>query len=115
MVESFNVNTAKNLEESIFQTKLSMINSFIFISSQTLSWGPLIYMISSKSDSDGLNKWTSRVVGRLDETASGDEAKFSVNTILWSVAFLLYILCSASNFYVYKFLYRRQEKNQTKA
>ena len=112
---SINMNTAKNLQESMFQTKLSMINSFIFISSQTLSWGPLIYMISSKSDTVAINEYVKHIRGRMDETASGDEEKFSVNTILWSVAFLLYILCSASNFYIYKFLYRRQEKNHTHA
>ena len=99
--------TDGSLDKSMFQTKLTIFISLIFIVSQCFSWIPLIYMISNQ-DFSTLLEFVSEKTERVGQFGT----YFSIRTVLWLVAFLFYIMCSSSNFYVYMILSRQDAKKK---
>ena len=99
--------TDGSLDKSMFQTKLTIFISLIFIVSQCFSWIPLIYVISNQ-DSSTLLEFVSEKTERVGQFGT----YFSIRTVLWLVAFLFYIMCSSSNFYVYMILSRQDAKKK---
>ena len=99
--------TDESLDKNMFQTKLSIYISLIFIVSICLSWVPLIVMISIQ-DASTFHEY---VQSRMDRVGQFG-VHWSINTVTISVAFLFYILNSSANFYVYMILSQQDEKRK---
>ena len=99
--------TDESLDKNMFQTKLSIYISLIFIGSICLSWVPMIVMISTQ-DASTFDEYVQGRMARVGQFG----VHWSINTVTISVAFLFYILNSSANFYVYMILSQQDEKRK---